>query len=90
MKYEKSLPPDIRFGNGIRHVLPEILPPGPVLILCGKHALEQVRSEVVPALAGRDVLLAPPVSPELPLPEVAAAVSLARRADAVKKKEIIL
>lgn len=82
MKYEAVLPADMRFGDGIRHRLPEILPPGAVLIVCGKHAQKQIREEMIPRLGDRVWAFADPVSPELPLPEVAAAVNTARAINA--------
>ncbi len=83
MKYEKTLPQDIRFGNGIRFKLPEVLRPGAVLIICGKHALPDIEKNLVPLLNDRKYAFAEPVSPELPLTEVAAAVSKARQINAV-------
>ncbi len=83
MKYETLLPSDIRFGNGIRNKLPEIVPPGAVLIVCGRHAAAQIKNEIVPHLGNRECVFAPPVSPELPLSEVAAIVEIARKINAV-------
>lgn len=83
MKYEKILPPDIRFGNGVRKLLPDLLPPGAVLIVCGRHAEAEIRRDLLPALSGREFRFAPPVSPELPLSDVAAAVAAAREIGAV-------
>ena len=50
MKYENTLPEDIRFGNGIRHVLAEILPPGTTLIICGRHAVNEIERDLTESL----------------------------------------
>lgn len=83
MRFEKELPGDIRFGNGVRHLLPGLLPPGKTLVIGGRHAHPEIRMELRAELSDHRATLAPPVSPELPLDEVAATVKLARELRAV-------
>ena len=83
MRFEKELPGDIRFGSGVRHLLPSLLPPGKTLVVAGRHAHPEIRRELESELADGRATLAPPVSPELPLSEVAAVVKLARELRAV-------
>ena len=67
MKYEAELPEIIRFGPGIRRILPSLLPRdgGAVMVLCGKHSRERIENELLPALGDRKTLLFDAVPPEL-------------------------
>ena len=82
MKYEAELPEIIRFGPGIRRILPSLLPRdgGAVMVLCGKHSRERIENELIPALGGRKTLLFDAVPPELPLDTLTEILGSARGA----------
>ena len=78
-----SLPAEIHFGRGIRNRLVASLPPGPVLLIAGKHSRNRIETEVLPLLAGRKFRLFSGVSPEPPLEEVEAVLAAGREIGAV-------
>jgi len=79
MTSQVTLPEILRFGRGVRHELATLLPPGAVLILCGKHSRARVEGELLPRLDGREVEIIPDFPPEPPLDRVDAAVAAGRR-----------
>ena len=75
MSYSAALPQIIRFGSGVRADLPEILPPGDVMIICGRHSAGRLEKELLPRLNGKAEIFCVPA--EIPLSFVAKAVSVA-------------
>lgn len=68
--YQIQLPRKILFGPGRRSLLPELLPPGPVLIAAGRHSKERIERELVPALGNRPVRIVSDLAAEPPLGDV--------------------
>ncbi|MBQ9501183.1 MAG: iron-containing alcohol dehydrogenase [Lentisphaeria bacterium] len=58
MKFEMTLPHDIRFGRMCRKQLPPLLPPGPVLFVCGNHAKKRIAAETAELARNRKVVIA--------------------------------
>ena len=77
MSFNAALPRIIRFGSGIRAVLPDILPPGDVMIICGRHAVGTVEKELLPRLNGKAEIFCVPA--EIPLSYVEKAVAAAEK-----------
>ena len=82
MKYQYELPPVIRFGCGVRFQLPEILPPGGVLLVCGSHALPEAEKlrQILTVSHQVDIFTGFPA--EVPLDQVDAARRAAEKAGA--------
>ena len=78
MKFEISLPQDIRFGRKCRFDLISLLPEGAVLFVCGKHAKERIQKEMLPLLENRKVLIFSGLSGEPQLSEIEEIIALAR------------
>ncbi len=70
MQFQIELPEIIRFGRGIRRELPALLPPGPVVVVCGRHARARIAGELIPALSGRVVEVIDDIAPEPTLDEL--------------------
>ncbi|MDD3886670.1 MAG: iron-containing alcohol dehydrogenase [Victivallaceae bacterium] len=82
MKFSLSFPGRVLFGTGVRHDLAALLPPGPVLIVCGKHSSSRIENEFIPELSGRPSSVCAGISPEPTVDEVDRVVAAARRAGA--------
>ncbi len=82
MNCEFLLPGKILFGDGERHALPELLPPGNVLIVAGRHSRERIESELLPKLNSRSVRIIADIQPEPPLDDVERTLALGREIDA--------
>jgi len=70
MKFEMDLPADIAFGRGVRRRLGGLLPAGPVLFVCGRHAARRIEEETAELARERKVFIAPAFSGEPTLGEV--------------------
>ena len=78
-KFEYSLPKVIRFGRGSRFELASLLPPGAVLVLCGRHSAARLQRESSRLFPGRAVEIFAEIPAEIPLASVEAARRLGRR-----------
>ena len=79
MNFEIDLPPEIRFSRKCRFSLPSLLPAGNILIICGRHAVERIRKEMLPLLSDREVIISTAFSGEPCLNELEAVLSSARQ-----------
>ena len=82
MTFEMQVPEQVLFGRKIRFQLPSLLPEGNVFIICGKHAKEQIQTELLPRLANRKVELFSSFPAEAPLDVTDEALTAARALDA--------
>ena len=84
MKYEAELPEVIKFGPGIRRLLPALLPRdgGAVMVVCGRHSRRRIEAELPSALPGRRVIVFDAVPAELPLDTMSGLLDAAREAGA--------
>lgn len=78
MIFTAEMPETVKFGRGVRHLLPELLPPGNVMVICGAHAQQEVTRDLLPKLEPRQVCLIPSFPAEAPLRGVEAALAAAR------------
>ena len=81
MKFEMTLPQDIRFGRMCRKQLASLLPPGPVLFVCGGHARKRIEAETAELARSRRVLISPAESGEPSVDAVDRLLERARRAE---------
>lgn len=82
MNCEFKLPNEILFGCGERHKLAGRLPEGGILIVAGRHSKRRVETELLPALAGREVRIVADVQPEPPLSGVERVLAAGREISA--------
>ena len=84
MKYEAELPGIIKFGPGIRRLLPSLLPRdgGAVMVICGRHSRRRIETELPPALPDRRLVVFDAVPAELPLDTLYGILAAAREAGA--------
>ena len=73
--FSGQLPEIIRFGRGCRRQLFSLLPPGRIMVVCGRHSLELIRREFGNIREYSTAV----VSGELPLRELEAVIEAARR-----------
>ncbi|MBR7104594.1 MAG: iron-containing alcohol dehydrogenase [Lentisphaeria bacterium] len=78
MKFDIDIPPVIRFGRKCRFALPSLLPEGPLLFICGKHAVPRIEKEMLPLLSGREVYIRCGFKGEPHLDEVEELLAFAR------------
>lgn len=83
MKFQTELPPVINFGRGIRFRLPELLPDGRVVVICGRHSEERIRTEIIPRLRpGVEAEIFGGFPAEVPLDAVSEVRDMVRRVSA--------
>lgn len=75
-------PEKVFFGNRVRYKLPGLLPEGNVFILCGRHACETIKNELLPELSGRKVEIFSGFPAEAPLDVTDQALTAARKINA--------
>ncbi len=78
MIFSAEMPETVKFGRGVRHLLPELLPPGNVMVICGAHAFKEVSRDLLPKLESRNICLISSFPAEAPLDEVETALKTAR------------
>ena len=75
-------PDRVLFGRKVRFQLASLLPEGNVFIICGNHAADRVKQELLPELSGRKVELFAGFPAEAPLDVTDEALNAARRLNA--------
>lgn len=85
MKFEMTLPQDIRFGRMCRKQLFSLLPEGPVFFVCGNHAKKRLEAETAALAPNRRAVIAAAESGEPGVDAVDRLLEQARkeRADSV-------